>query len=91
MSEEQLKAFLEKIKGDTGLQEKLKAAADVDAVLAIAKETGFSITANDLTKPQSDLSDQELEGVAGGDQAGDLVKGMACFILILAPSLSCVV
>jgi len=37
MSEEQLKAFLEKIKGDTSLQEKLKAAADVDAALAIPK------------------------------------------------------
>ena len=28
MSEEQLKAFQEKVKGDTSLQEKLKAAAD---------------------------------------------------------------
>ena len=91
MSEEQLKAFLEKVKGDTSLQEQLKAAADVDAVLAIAKETGFSITANDLTKPQSDLSDQELEGVAGGDQAGDLAVGMACAVFMWIPSVSCVV
>ena len=45
MSEEQLKAFLDKVKGDTSLQEKLKAAADSDAVLAIAKEAGFSISA----------------------------------------------
>ena len=37
MSEEQLKAFLEKVKDDTSLQEKLKAAADADAVAAIAK------------------------------------------------------
>ena len=37
MSEEQLKAFLEKVKADTSLQEKLKAAADNDAVVAIAK------------------------------------------------------
>ena len=28
MSEEQLKAFLEKVQGDTSLQEKLNAAAD---------------------------------------------------------------
>ena len=40
MSEEQLKAFLEKVKADTSLQEKLKAAADADAVTAIAKEAG---------------------------------------------------
>ena len=67
MSEEQLKAFLEKVKGDTSLQEKIKAAADANAVAAIAKEAGFSISADDLTKAQSELSEEELEGVAGGN------------------------
>ncbi len=66
MSEEQLKAFLEKVKGDTSLQEKLKAAADTNAVAAIAKEAGFSISADDLTNAQSELSEEELEAVAGG-------------------------
>ena len=68
MSEEQLKAFLEKVKGDTSLQEKLKAAGDSDAVLAIAKEEGFSISADVLKKTQSELSEEELENVAGGGQ-----------------------
>ena len=62
MSEEQLKAFLEKVKSDTSLQDKLKAAADSDAVLATAKEAWFSISPDDLTK----ISEEELEGVAGG-------------------------
>ena len=66
MSEEQLKAFQEKVQGDTSLQEKLKAAADADAVAAIAKEAGFSISSDDLAKAQSELSEEELEGVAGG-------------------------
>ena len=66
MSEEQLKAFLEKVKDDNSLQEKLKAAADSNAVLAIAKEAGFSISADDLKKAQSEISGEELEGVAGG-------------------------
>ena len=68
MSEEQLKAFLEKIKADTSLQEKLKAAADTDAVAAIAKEAGFMISAEDIQSMKSsiDLWDDELEGVAGG-------------------------
>ncbi len=66
MSEEQLKAFLEKVKGDTSLQERLKAATDSDAVLAIAKEAGFMISAVDLKNTQSEISDKELEGVAGG-------------------------
>ena len=67
MSEEQLKAFLEKVKADTSLQEKLKAASDADGVVAIAKEAGFKISAEDLKNAQvTELSDEELEGAAGG-------------------------
>ena len=66
MSEEQLKAFLEKVKGDTSLQEKLKAAAEPDTILAIAKDAGFMISFDDLKKAQSEISEKELEGVAGG-------------------------
>ena len=66
MSEEQLKAFLEKVKGDSSLQEKLNGAADTGAVAWIAKEAGFSISADDLKKAQSEISEEELEGVAGG-------------------------
>ena len=66
MSEEQLKAFLEKVKADTELQEKLNGAADADALVEIAKEAGFSITAEDMQPPTVELSDEELEGAAGG-------------------------
>lgn len=66
MSEEQLKAFLEKVKADTSLQEKLKSAANAQAFVTFAKEAGFSISTDDLTKAQSELSEEELEGVAGG-------------------------
>ena len=69
MSEEQLKAFLEKLKADTSLQEKLNGAADADAVVEIAKEAGFAITAEDIQSMQSptaELSDEELEEASGG-------------------------
>ena len=66
MSEEQLKAFLEKVKADTELQEKLNGAADADALVEIAKEAGFSITADDIQTQPVELSDEELEGAAGG-------------------------
>ena len=67
MSEEQLKSFLEKVKADTSLQEKLKAATDSDAVVEIAKTAGFSISADDVNNSQvQNLSEDELEGVAGG-------------------------
>ena len=67
MSEEQLKAFMEAVKADAGLQEKLKAAGDADAVVAIAKEAGFVISADELQLAQAEVSeDEELERVAGG-------------------------
>ena len=67
MSEEQLKAFIAKVQADTSLQEQLKAeGADV---VAIAKASGFSITTEDLNTHRQTLSDQELEGVAGGGKS----------------------
>ena len=66
MSEEQLKAFLEKAKSDTGLQEQLKVAANADAVVAIAKAAGFLISADNLKEQAQELSEQELESVSGG-------------------------
>ena len=62
MSLEQLKAFLEKVKGDPSLQDKLKAAKSPEDVVGIAKEHGFEFTADKITE----LSEEELEGVAGG-------------------------
>ena len=67
MSLDQLKAFLEKVKGDSNLQEKLKAAKSPEDVVGIAKEHGHEFTADkiNLLQPQ-DLSDADLEGVSGG-------------------------
>ena len=71
MSEEQLKAFLEKVKVDTSLQEKLNGAAeDADAFVEIAKAAGFAITPEDIQLSMQsstvELSDEKLEGAAGG-------------------------
>ena len=78
MSKEQLKAFLEKVQGDTSLQEKLKAATDADSVVAIAKAAGFAISANVLSKPQAEISEDELEAVAGGFTGPLLCNSMEC-------------
>ena len=76
MSEEQLKAFIAKAKDDQSIQERLKAAKTPDAVVAIAKAAGFVISADDLMKAQSKLSEKELEGVAGGGDAGVAASGL---------------
>lgn len=75
MSEQQLKAFLGAVKPDAGLQEKLKAACDAEAVVAIAKAAGFVISADQLKQAQSEISEEQLEGVVGavvaaGDDGG---------------------
>ena len=70
MSEEQLKAFLEAVKADAGLQEKLKGAGDLDAAVATAKEAGFDVSKEDWVSYQAnqilELSDEKLEAVTGG-------------------------
>ena len=84
MSEKQLKAFLEKVKGDTSLQEKLKAAASPEAAIEIAKEAGFSITAEDIQSMQSatvELSDEDLEGAAGGTGTGRRTVECTCDVV----------
>ena len=65
MSQEQLKAFLEKVKGDSNLQDKLKAAKSPEDVVGIAKEHGHEFTADKVTE----LSEDQLKGVAGGGMA----------------------
>ena len=94
MSEDQLKAFLENVKGDTSLQEKLKAASDADAVVSIAKEEGFSISIDDIKAQllelsdeagDVELSDEELEGVAGGVAVGELPASLREQLLRIKP------
>ena len=79
MSEEQLKAFLEKVKGDSNLQEKLEAASDADGVVAIAKEAGFKISAEDLKNTKVELSEEELEGSSGGAALFSLIVCLSGF------------
>ena len=69
MSEEQLKAFMEAVKADAGLQEKLRAAGDTDTFVAIAKTAGFVISAEELKRAQAEVSEDELAGLIG---AGNL-------------------
>ena len=74
MSEEQLTALLGKLKDDAGLREKLKGAADLDAAVAMAQEAGFDVSKSDWLRYQAkqtlELSDEELDRVAGGS-SGD--------------------
>jgi len=82
MSEEQLTALLAKLKDDAGLQEKLKGVADLDVAVDLAKEGGFDVNKADWLKYQAqqilELSDEELEGAAGGAGTGWSMGGCNC-------------
>ena len=70
MSEEQLLAFVQAVKSDLTLQDRLKGAENLDAVATIAIESDYLVTKVEFLKAQAqqtlELSDEELETVAGG-------------------------
>lgn len=68
MSEEQLMAFIAKAKDDQSIQDKLKAAKTPEDVVGIAKEHGHEFA----TEHMIQLSEEELERVAGGTDTGFL-------------------
>jgi len=78
MSEEQLKAFIAKAKDDQSIQDKLKAAKSPEEVVGIAKEHGHEFSADKL----SQLSEKELEAVAGGSQLGPNTSCAQCIKMI---------
>ena len=66
------------MKADTGLQEKLNESANSDGVVSIAKEARFMISADDLTRTQSEISEEELEGMAGGNSINNTCNTLWC-------------
>jgi predicted ribosomally synthesized peptide with nif11-like leader len=71
MSEEQLTALLAKLKEDTGLREKLQGVADLDAVVALAKEAGFDVSKTELdsnkaSKQILDMTADDLTNIRAG-------------------------
>lgn len=76
MSKEQLDAFLEALKVDVNLQEKIYTAKKKEAVEAIAKEAGFNISVEALGQVLSEVSEDELENIVGS--RGNKATFIAC-------------
>ena len=58
--------FLEKLSENRELAEKLSKEPDPKVLIAAAKEFGIELTEADFEKPAEELSDDELDAVAGG-------------------------
>ena len=64
---DRLKSFLEAATQDRAYFEKLKTAKTLEEVIALAKEKGFALSAEDLRPDENrQLSEDELVTVAGG-------------------------
>jgi predicted ribosomally synthesized peptide with nif11-like leader len=71
MSTEIVRQFLLAVSSDSALQEKLAVATDTQNVVGMASECGYSFTAQELKAVlteanERELSDNELDAVAGG-------------------------
>jgi len=66
MSAESVKLFVEKIKTDEEFAKKLKGFEDASARKAFVKEAGFDFTDEEVKQIQGELSDEDLDAVAGG-------------------------
>ena len=65
MSKENLDQFIQKVTDDEQLQARIGDEIDIDSLIALGAEHGFEFTAEDLAA-NVELSDEELDGVAGG-------------------------
>jgi len=78
MSQEDLQKFLEAVREDPSLQKKLEAAGDADGAVAVAQAAGFTISAQKLKQAEAELSEEDLEEVAGGSRAHRIASHHHC-------------
>jgi predicted ribosomally synthesized peptide with nif11-like leader len=68
MSSDQAKAFWEAAQADPSLQQELATAADLDEVVAIARQAGFDFSAEEIAQIRAGLaiSEEDLDMFSGG-------------------------
>ena len=64
-----IKEFSEKVKSDSSFAAKFKNAKTPAQIVDLAKAEGYSFTVDDV-KAASNLSDKDLDAVAGGGSGG---------------------
>lgn len=80
MSVEQARAFIEKVKNDEQLQNRLVEAQDTESKLEITKKEGYEFSVDDYKEAAEELSDADLEQLAGGKRYGEChVNDYSCF------------
>lgn len=66
MSMEDAKSFIERMKTDEEFAKKVTAAKDAEERMAVAREAGFNFTTSEINEAAGELSEGDLDIVAGG-------------------------
>ncbi len=74
MSKENLARFMSKVADSEELQAKIGEEIDAEALIALGAECGCEFSAEDLSEA-AELSDDELDSIAGGFADGAIAKG----------------
>ncbi len=72
---EKMKTFLEAVSKDQELTKKVNAMTDKADIMATAKELGFELTEADFETQNSEMSEDELNAVAGGGTCACVLGG----------------
>ena len=75
MSVEDARALLERVKSDEEFRKELDAAPTPEERSRIVKDAGFDVSDDDVKRTRTELSDEDLEKVAGGDVGYDVWIG----------------
>ena len=66
MSLESARSFLEKMRTDKGFEERISAYKTPEDLLKAVADAGFEFTAAEIKSAGEELSDADLESIAGG-------------------------
>ncbi len=71
MSIESAKAFIERVKNDEDFRKELEGPASAEERMKIAKARGFDFTKDEIGELTDNLTDDDLEKIAGGGFVGE--------------------
>lgn len=71
MSQEAARKLIERMKTDKEFRDKINSPAEVQERMKLVQESGFDCTLQEIRDVQAEISDSELNGVAGGAKGPD--------------------
>ena len=75
MSVESAREMMQRVASDEDFRRKLDAAATPEERSRIVKDAGYDVSDDDVKRLRSEISDEDLEKVAGGDVGYDVWIG----------------